>query len=595
MIASNRRPAPLLAAGALALALLGPTHGAEPLPLNKRPDPAPNAPGREPETGAGGEKADPAQTKPARAALQFRQLGSPGLASLGTLTPAEAALDATPWAGTTAATARQLIAGLTRPTDSAAVNDLARRLLLVAAPVPTAADAAAAESLFGIRVAALRRLGYLDDALALLARVPAGQARPVHRRQSVEIAFFIDRLATACPQVRRAQAASDDLFWLRAGIVCDAADKRLQQVELNLTLLAELDAPESPFIEATTAFLTGEKISHPVDDSLDPATLAMVRLGGGALTAEAGDGLPGDLRTALLRTGSTAYQLRLSLAEQAAGWGQISAGDLRALYQNITVGEDQLDSVLAVAKTEAVALACGLLFRAAEAQGSDVTRAMYMDHAMTLARARGAVRTAGGPLAQLVAAMTPASHLQWFAPTAVDILIAGDEPAAVDPWRQLARRNNAEKENTRQRWAKVGPLIYLAGSAAKTPWDSAVMAAWQAAAPANFADQAAARRVQLTALLEAVGAPLEGALWPATAAGAAMVADHYGLRRRLEDATDAGRMGESILLTALLLTQAPLAKSATADVVAAISALAAMDQMPAGRALALEAALARGL
>ena len=50
-----------------------------------------------------------------------------------------------------------------------------------------------------------------------------------------------------------------------------------------------MDAPESPFIEATTAFLTGEKISHPVDD-FDPATLAMVRLGGGALTAEAGDG-----------------------------------------------------------------------------------------------------------------------------------------------------------------------------------------------------------------------------------------------------------------------------------------------------------------
>ena len=151
----------------------------------------------------------------------------------------------------------------------------------------------------------------------------------------------------------------------------------------------------------------------------------MVCLGGGALTAEFGDELTGDLRTALLRSESTPYQLRLALAEQAAGWGQISGGDLRALYQNITVGEDQLDNVLAVAKTEADAHASGLLFRAAEAQGSDVTRAMYIDHAITLARSRGTVRAAGGPLAELVGAMTPASHLQWFTPTAVEILIAG--------------------------------------------------------------------------------------------------------------------------------------------------------------------------
>ena len=123
-----------------------------------------------------------------------------------------------------------------------------------------------------VRVAALRRLGYLDEALALLARVPAGQRRPTHHRQSIEIAFLIDALATACPQVRRAQAASEDLFWLRAGIVCDTADKRLQQVELNLTLLAELDAPENPFIEAATAFLTGEKVSRPADGALDPPT-----------------------------------------------------------------------------------------------------------------------------------------------------------------------------------------------------------------------------------------------------------------------------------------------------------------------------------
>ena len=594
MIALNRRPASLLVVGALALALSGPAEGAEPLPLNKRPVPTAKTPVTENRTPPAATEVDPAKTPAPPPAMQFQQLDSPGLASLGTLTPTEAALDATPWTGTSPAAAQRMIDALPQPTDSAAVNDLVRRLLLVAAPLPSAPDETAAESHFAVRVAALRRLGYLDEALALLARVPAGQRRPTHRRQSIEIAFLIDALATACPQVRRAQASSEDLFWLRAGIVCDTADKRLQQVELNLTLLAELDAPENPFIEAATAFLTGEKISRPADRALDPPTLAMVRLGGGALTAEFGDELTGDLRTALLRSESTPYQLRLALAEQAAGWGQISGGDLRALYQNITVGEDQLDNVLAVAKTEADAHASGLLFRAAEAQGSDVTRAMYIDHAITLARSRGTMQATGGPLAELVGAMTPASHLQWFTPTAVEILIAGGKSTAIDPWRQLARRRDAEKEDTRQRWARVRPLAYLAATTAP-PWDSAMMPDWQAAAKANFADKATARRVQLTALLEAVGAPLDGAVWPATTVDAAMVADHYALRRRLQNAAEAGRVGETILLTAILLGQAPLAKSATADVVTAITALMAIDQTAAGRALALEAALARGL
>ena len=107
MIASNRRPASPLVAGAIALALLGPAEGAEPLPLNKRPaPPAKIAPADRERPAPAATEADPAKAKPARPAMKFRQLDSPGLASLGTLTPAEAALDATPWAGTSAATAR---------------------------------------------------------------------------------------------------------------------------------------------------------------------------------------------------------------------------------------------------------------------------------------------------------------------------------------------------------------------------------------------------------------------------------------------------------------------------------------------------------
>ena len=279
MIALNRRPTSLLAVGALALALSGPAEGAEPLPLNKRPVPTAKTVATENRTPPAATEVDPAKTPAPPPAMEFQQLDSPSLASLGTLTPIEAALDATPWTSTSPAATQRMIDALTQPTDSATINDLVRRLLLVAAPLPSAPDETAAESHFAVRVAALRRLGYLDEALALLARVPAGQRRPTHHRQSIEIAFLIDALATACPQVRRAQASSEDLFWLRAGIVCDTADKRLQQVELNLTLLAELDAPENPFIEAATAFLTGEKNFPPGGSRDRPANLGDGPLG----------------------------------------------------------------------------------------------------------------------------------------------------------------------------------------------------------------------------------------------------------------------------------------------------------------------------
>jgi hypothetical protein len=345
-----------------------------------------------------------------------------------------------------------------------------------------------------------------------------------------------------------------------------------------------------------TALLSGEKPTIKDADSLAPESFALAGLVAGERLVTDIDQVAPKWLTALATAPSTPFNLRLQLAERAVTLGLMTPAELQALYQEVKVNDTRLDQLLTLVENDPDVQASALLFRAAETQQSALARAQLIAQALSLEEKRKNTRALAAPLAEVVIEMPVISQLEWFAATAVRILIAANRGGEAAEWSRLASR--AKPPEQQLAWVRLWPLTYLANGPDMTPWDADLIDQWwQLDQDGQTADMAE-KKMTLLALLQTTGATISDDVWRTMVTSPTrrqLVTMPLSLRRAIGAGVREKRFAETILLTAIALSGGSFEAFARSDLVFLITALRDLGLAAEARQLAMEVALADGL
>jgi hypothetical protein len=316
----------------------------------------------------------------------------------------------------------------------------------------------------------------------------------------------------------------------------------------------------------------GSKLAPPASwqDSRDPAVVAMAA-----------------------RDGDLGLDRRLALAERAASDGALQAEELVGFYEARRFGAEQVGRAASLAAGLPGPAARALLFMAARAtQGPE--RAALVASAMERARSDGVEFGVARVFAPLVVETQASAASARFAPAAARVLFLAGRYELAGAWLDELRLSAGIDPAARQALIDIWPLARLAG--VDLPGGPQDLAGWRAARQAGGTAESEllAELVTLRGLLYALGetdALSFDALIGSESAGpltgtATLLA--------LEQAAAGGRLGETVLLSAVVIGENGIAGHPY-PTAKAVEALNRVERPGEARALALESAVARGL
>ncbi|HEY3918321.1 MAG TPA: hypothetical protein VGL83_11040 [Stellaceae bacterium] len=523
---------------------------------------------------------------PPPAAPSDSQIESQPLAPLdpswtGTLGAADRALPQDMWS----TTPRSLVDAalpLLQPTNSPALQDLGRRLLLSGATVPAGQDPTTGPSLIDRRFGRLLALGYSEGA-ALIDALPQRDAGEGFDRDSVELRIAGGDLPGACRTVTDRVVRYRNAWWNEALIACQALSRAYDQAALGLSVLREQKATRDPVFETLIEAILGHR--GKLDKLPDPTPLRMTLLAAAKLP------LPGD---ALAAAGPAALAVwatsdhvpiaaRLAAGEKAEAFGALPPAGLGLLYGAVEIKPEERAGLLKSGKLPDDPRARAILFDVARASDPGAARVAALAPLLADARRRGAFFAMARLVGPLVEELQPAPELRSFAGEAARVLLATHDGDRAAPWVALA--GSAELR-------VVADFAHVPGGDEESP----PLAAAITALTALDAPAASRQADLLVSLAAALGEPLGGidrapllrVPHPGTVPNGALWLDQ-------EEAAKAQRIGETVLTTILMATAGDRLSAEPIVLAQAVAGLEAAGLDPDARALAVEAALDAGI
>lgn len=560
------RPVPLLPSAPAPAAPVQPPGTAAPAA------PAPSAP----------QPAAPVAPAPTETGITTQPLSPVDTSWTGQLGAANGGLPHDMWQGSSRAFVAAALPELA-PTVSPVLQALARQLLLSNADAPAGQDAPGHPTLAALRLDRILALGLVAQGQPLLGALPPSAESDAFERTRIELQFAANDIAGACGTVQAHIAQYQDNWWDRALIACQALNGERAKAAFGLSLMAEQRMTRDPVFAALIAAVDG----HPrrIERLPDPSPLRV------ALLAAAKLPLPGDALTTAGPAALYGYatnakvpvELRLPAAERAALLGALAPPALAKLYAAVAATPDEQTAALAAGKQADTPRRRAILYQIAASTAPAQTRAAALAALFSEAKTRGAFLLTANLLAPFLADLPVADTPPGFAGDMARALLASGHADAAGPWLAAAG-------------AKALMLVaHLAAPDQDGTAPTALLAQAITALSSRDSAQARARSgllVTLVAALEPLGpvdwsavlAPPHQALLPSPALWVAAA-----------DAVRAKRVGDTVLTT-LLIAQAGGALSREPVVLGqAITALRAIGQDAAARALAVEAALDAGL
>ena len=514
-------------------------------------------------------------------------LAAPEVDAIG-LAASSGGFDHTLWQGSDPEVLRTLLSDLPVVTEVPPLRRLARRLLVTASPI-----AGGDGRLLGARVARLIAMGDLDAAKMLVDQLPPMATDSDLARSAAEVALLLGDEEAACRLADSIGPTTGAEFWGKVGVYCRLAAGDAGGARLGLDLLREArQTADTAFFALASAI--ADEAERPSAQSLArPSAIhvALLALAEWPLPPEALAGAPPPVLAAVAREPALAGAQALPATEQAFLVGATSADRLAALYAE-QAGADTTDVMWRI-RSDWNAPTRALAYHAVREERDPLARAQLLDAAW---------RAAGGGERFLVAEAFGAPFtelptdrgLAGMAPSVGRALLAADRLVPAGRWLSLLSAEARQDARLRSAASNLAPLFALAGiggSDAVPRLDASAIDAWTSAADD---DGIAAER--LLAMLEGVGAPVEGKVWarllPAHANRRAS-APASALWRGLEDAAAGRRVGETVLYTLSMLNGRPQAVHPEA-LVASLRALRQVGLDRDARAIAVATALIDG-
>jgi hypothetical protein len=514
--------------------------------------------------------------------------------SVGTMTAAEGGFGVAMWRGTNRALVDALLPRLPIDSSSLVVRDLMRRLLLSSATAPDGESKPG--SLVALRARLLAAMGDGAGVDALLKSTPGrGDAEGLMRIEA-DTRFLANDNARACVLAANQISRHPTPYWQKAFIFCQAMAGEQDKASLGVELLRETDDEDAAFFTFIDAINGGgaavvDSLARPSPLHLTMARAAKARLPADIISTDH----PGVLRTVAISPNAS-VELRLEAAERAEAVGALAVDTLRQIYTGITFSNETLANPLSRAEAESGPLSRALLYRTALIQTVPTAQAEAAHRALSLAREGGRYASTARIFLPVLRGIKPSAELMWFAPEAVRALLAAGDLETVKTWLGFLRANALFNEDSRQLLTEVGPLVHLAGANDGEPWSDDHLRRWAA----GLADNESSRRhaALLYTLIEALDGSVPEDLWANLLEGPQRVTiamPRPALWQRLHAATDAGRVGETILLALIALGDGGAAEAHPIILRRVLFSLRNVGLEAEARAMAVEALLAVGL
>ncbi|MEW5704772.1 MAG: hypothetical protein AB1781_09355 [Pseudomonadota bacterium] len=513
--------------------------------------------------------------------------------SVGLLDDAAGGFGVGMWEGTDRKLVEQLLPKLPAAAPSRVLRSLQRRLLLSMATAP--GDGVLQANLLPLRFERLAAMGETEAVLALAQIVPAAALDESMAIVIVESLFLVGQTETACQEVRNRIRDYPGAHWQRMLVFCESLAGETEAVELGLALLGEMPEKTKPvFFQLIGAILGREDVAIASLPEPSPLEVVMIAAAKREVPPDAGTATHAASLRLLAGNGNAPMALRQVAGERAEAIGSLATEDLAALYGAVSFPAEAIAAAGDAAMQDPSSRA--LLYQAARAASSPEIKARLLERAWQAASVADPTGALYGTSVRInlpvLDSLTPTPELAWFAAAAGQALLLGGRWEEAATWLDLARREafaTAAAEKARDR---LSPYVQLAGQAEGMSLEADRLDAWLAGRPEGAAGKAEAAR--LFGLLTAMGETVSGAEWaqlvdeaPQTTA----VVPSAAIRHGLAEASAAGRLGETVLLTLLSLGERGPAAASAVTLEAAVLALRAVGLDRDARALALEASL----
>ncbi len=519
--------------------------------------------------------------------------------SIGTLDPGAGGFGIEMWQGTDRQVVMRLLRRLPDNMNSPTMHSLTRRLLTsIAAPPRSQREGSAGEeaSLLALRVERLMTLGEVHAVNDLLAVVPSRQDEEFIARTRVDALLLADDVTEACRHVRNGITVYHQMpYWQKAMVLCRLVAGEVDKMMLGLDLLRERGGVDDPLFFGLTGALFGTEPDIPADAQAAPLHLAMIRAIGVPPPARLVEQAPTALRVALARASSLDLEQRARAAESVCAKGLLEGQSLARLYEAFSFTSEELANPISAAEALEGPRARALLYQAAKSQSVPASRAEILRLALQHGERAGLYQALVATLLPLLADVAVTPELSWFATTAGRALYAAGRYEQASAWFMLGRQEGLINPQASTAAVSLWPYSRLAGGAALTTDGN--LATWRAAREGVGDDIMGRRQTLLRAAFQALGErdPLPWSLIAADGEPVGRRAPNAALIYALEEASESRRLGETVLLSLIVLGEAGPGGSHAVALSTVLAALSRVGLEKEARALAIEAALANGI
>jgi hypothetical protein len=593
----------VVALGGLLVAEAAVAQAPQPLTPRGAPSPAPQAPPVQQRQAPQPTEAAPGTLLPQR--IEAAPLGTIDPDAAGVLTREQGGFGQDMWQGTRRGIVEEMLPELPVRTASPALRSLMRRLLLSTANPPASEPKAEkSESLIGLRVEQLAAMGDTNAVEQLLKVAPARSTDAALARSEVDTLLLENDTARACPLIAGQAGVSDAMYWRKAYVFCLALAGEHDKAALGAQLARERGDPDSTFQDLLMTLIGWGKPKIDKMPNAQPLHFAMARAAKVPLPADVlSANHPAILRTVATNP-SLGNELRVEAAERAEAVGVLDTRVLRDLYSSINFTKDQLEKPLSAAQSDRSPTSRALLYRRATHESVPIAVAQVVQQALTLAREGGRYQSQARVYRDIIGSLVPSRDLVWFAPEASRALLAAGNAQGAETWYEILRASAVTDERAAAVRDRLTPLARLAGAVPDSDWKPAAAAAWLAASgtkedgTAVPVNELRMRAAIMFNLLEAMGDIVSDAEWEkilsAPPIGSAVMPNPT-LWRQANTAAVSGRVGETVLLNAVLVGQGELGLIDSTVLRIAIENLRGVGLVQEARALAVEAAISAGL
>lgn len=499
------------------------------------------------------------------------------------------------WAGTPRPVIERLLPQLPMATGSAVMHDLARRLLLTSAAVPS--GAASGPSLLAVRIERLAAGGMLAEVNQLLRLASPKLNDPQLARARMNGLLLSGDNAGACDIARSMVEADADPVWQKVVAFCLALNGETAKVELYAQLLRELGHQDDAFYRLLPAL--SDQAASPVDSlpSPSPLHLAMLRAARQAIPDDAVEDAQPMVLRAIATSPNATTLLRLKAAERAAARHALPVDALRQIYLSLRFSPEERANALARAERLPGPQSNALLLQVAQIESQPLSRARNIERALSTARKNEHAALAARVHLPLLQDLRPSVELSWFAATAGRAAAAAGDMGTAFAWLNSAQQHaSLENPDAVRAVIALWPVVQIGDPDRRLPYGDEVRQNWWKALQAWEAPERFDLAQRYYALLQALDYPLPEAAWEALYAGplreTAPIATP-AVRLALSRASAEGRIGETVLLSLLVLGPGGPAQAGAVTLGDVVSALVKVGLVADAHAVAREAMLAR--